>query len=38
MMLVARGLEGRGQEIVLMTEPYTVNDRLTGMPKGTKEV
>ena len=37
-MLVGKGLEGQGQSIVLMTEPYTYDNKITGMPKGTKTV
>ena len=37
-VLVGRGLEGQNQTIVLMTEPYTYDGRITGMPKGTKVV
>ena len=38
MMLVGRGLEGNKQSVVLLTEPYTVDNKITGMPKGTKAV
>ena len=37
-MLVGRDLEGSKQNVVLMTEPHTVGNRIVGMPKGTKSV
>ena len=36
--LLARGLEGKKQSIMLVTEPYTVRNGITGMPRGTKVV
>ena len=35
-MLVGRGLEGSKQAIAMLTEPYTVKNKITGMPRGTK--
>ena len=37
-MLVGRGLEGGKQAIVMVTEPYTNRNRITGMPNGTKVI
>ena len=37
-MLVGQGLSGCKQSIVLMTEPYTYNNRIAGLPNGTKAV
>ena len=37
-LLVGRGLEGKKQSIVLMTEPYTAHNKITGMPSGTRVV
>ena len=35
-MLVGRGLEGRSNAVVLMTEPYTYEGKITGMQKGIR--
>ena len=35
-MLVSRGMEGGRQSIVLMTEPYTFDNKIAGMTRGTK--
>ena len=37
-MLVGRGLEDKQQSVVLMTEPYTYDNKITGLPNGTKVV
>ena len=37
-MLVGRKMEGSRQTVVLMTEPYTVENKITGLPRGTKMV
>ena len=37
-MLVGGSLENKKQSIVLVTEPHTVNNSVTGMPRGTKVV
>ena len=36
--LVAEGLKGTSQTVVLMTEPYTMAGNITGMPRGTKTI
>ena len=36
--LAGRGLEGKAQTIMLITEPYTKAGKITGMPRGTKIV
>ena len=35
-LLLGRNMEERRQMIVLVTEPYTVNGKITSMPKGTR--
>ena len=38
MMLVGRGMEGSKQSITLMTEPYTFDNKVAGLPRGTRAV
>ena len=37
-MLVGRGMEEKKQMIQLLTEPYVVENRIVGMPRGTKSI
>ena len=37
-LLVGRGMEGSKQSVALLTEPYTVNNKITGMPRGTTTI
>ena len=37
-MMVAGELEGKKQTILMVTEPHTVKNKITGMPKGTKSI
>ena len=37
-ILLANGLAGCSQKVVMVTEPYTFNDKIAGLPKGMKVV